>query len=129
MTRESDAMGDMEDMLGILQDDMAETVKPPRRHFKPSGFLLTVLVVIVVAVSSFVAATKLAAVSKNSDAIDQNCKLRNEAIAAYNKKFADLSYLFDVVLANQPPDQPPPAHEVLRLLEDFKKPVVATPCE
>lgn len=119
----------MESSISDLQTELHVANKPARTHFKPGGLLLAVLVAIVVGVSTFIVATRLATVEDTTNTIKQGCILRNEQINIVNAKFSQLVVLLDASLKNRPPGQPPPDEEILRLFAEFRDPIEPLDCD
>lgn len=125
-----EAMDQMEATLTEMQDNIAGSLAPVRRHFRPWWLLMAILVAVGVGGAAFLGATLLTEVPDNARAIDKNCESRNEQIRLLNEKFDQLNVLFDAALAEpRAPGEPPPSEEILRLYKDFKRPIPPVSCK
>lgn len=128
MSRLGDDMTNMETSITDLQDELVVANKPSKNKFKPWWLFVAVIVVSVIGFGAYFGTTRFVKVDANTETLVRICEQRNEQLLKVNEKFKQLVDLFNVSLAHRNPGEPPPSAEILRLYEEFRKPIEYIDC-
>ena len=87
-----------------------------------------IIVIAIVSFFTFLVATSIMHIPKNTKAIVTNCKMQNEQLAKVNSKFAQLNQLFDGAIKRNAAEGRPTPPEILAAYETYKEPIRLAEC-